>query len=173
MNNANHKIYLVVAVDKNNGIGKNGTLSWHFTKELKYFAELTKATSSSDKQNIVIMGRTTWESIPPKFRPLPGRRNVVLTSQKDYQAEGAEVAHSLEQALALANVATDKIFIIGGAQVFTKSLALPSLTGIYLTKISAAYDCDTYLPELPTRFVPHKLGEDEEGGVGFEYWEYA
>ncbi|MBI4231930.1 dihydrofolate reductase [Candidatus Peregrinibacteria bacterium] len=169
----NPKVYLVVAVDNNNGIGKDGKLPWHFKKELQYFSKLTKETSAPTKQNLVIMGRTTWESIPLKFRPLPGRRNIVLTSQKDYQAEGAKTAHSLGQALALADDATDKIFIIGGAKVFAESLKLPKLSGIYLTKIHAAYNCDTHLVELPSNFTGRKIGEDSEEGVKFEYflWE--
>lgn len=163
-------VYIVVAADQNNGIGKNGKLPWHLSKELKYFANLTRSTNDPEKRNLVIMGRKTWESIPEKYRPLPARDNIVLTTNKSYQAEGAEISDSLDHALNSASEHIENIFIIGGAEVFRRAIDDLALTGIYLTKIHHQYDCDTFLQPLPERFKnTEKLGEDEEMGIKFEY----
>jgi dihydrofolate reductase/thymidylate synthase len=107
------------------GIGKNGALPWKLPGDLKYFKELTMATSDPSKKNAVIMGRKTWESIPPKFRPLPGRLNVILTSSgsSDYAiVENVVVCGSLDASLKLLastpySLIIEKAFVIGGGQV--------------------------------------------------------
>ncbi|MBD3360543.1 dihydrofolate reductase [Candidatus Peregrinibacteria bacterium] len=169
----NHEIYIIVAVGKNNGIGKEGKLPWHFKKEIKYFKEITTETENQEKQNMVIMGRNTWESIKPKYRPLKDRKNIVLTRNPQYKAEGAETAESLEEAVKMADEKIEKMFIIGGEMVFNKSINDPDLTGIYLTRIKKEYECDTYFPKIPERFNKIKrLGMDKENGVKFEYFLY-
>ncbi len=170
----NHKVYIVVAVDSENGIGKDGTIPWHLAKEMKYFKELTSTTADPEKKNMVIMGRTTWESIPDKYRPLPNRKNVVLTRNPDYKAEGAIIAHSYEDALALADEDIEEIHVIGGGQIFEESLKHHYTTGLYITKLDRPYDCDTYFPEIPQHFSQRqKLDEDEEDGVRFTYYLYT
>jgi len=165
-----HQIFISVAVDKKNGIGKDGKLPWHFSKELKYFKKLTSKTKDSSKQNMVIMGRKTWESIPEKYRPLPNRKNVVLTRNKDYKAEGAEIANSLDNAFLLANDKIESIFIIGGAQIFKESFEHKALDGVFLTTIDKTFNCDTFLGTIPARFNKWKgRGEDEEKDVKFQY----
>lgn len=169
------KVYIIVAVDSENGIGKNGTLPWHLKKEMAFFTKTTKHTTDPTKQNALIMGRTTWESIEPKYRPLPGRKNIVLTHRQDYSAPGAQVAHSIESALNLIDAHTEKVFIIGGAEVFKEVISAPYLTGIYLTRIHQKFDCDTHFPVIPgdTFGKIEKLGENEEGDIKFEFLSYS
>lgn len=169
-----HEIYIIVAVDEKGGIGKGGTLPWRFKKEFAYFRETTTKTTDNAKQNMLIMGRKTWESIPENFRPLAGRKNVVLTSANDYKADGATVVSSFDEALKLADEKIEKIFILGGGQVFNDTISRPDLTGIYLTKIHANYDCDTYFPKISEEYINvEKLREDEEEGIKFEYFLYT
>lgn len=169
----NHEIYIIVAVEKNNGIGKDGKLPWHFKKEIKYFKKITSETENPGKQNMVIMGRNTWESIKPKYRPLKDRKNIVLTKNPQYKAEGAKTAQSLKEAENMADEKIEKIFIIGGEMVFNKAINDPDLTGIYLTRIKKEYECDTFFPEIPERFKKVKsLGTEKEKGVEFEYFLY-
>ena len=125
---------LVVAADLENGIGAGGGLPWHLPGDLKHFAALTRGDRDA---NAVVMGRATWESIPPRFRPLPGRRNVVLSRDGGLRLEGAEVLGSLEAALAVAEAADD-VFVIGGAVVFAVALELPGARHVYVTRVLRA-----------------------------------
>lgn len=165
------EVYIIVAVDSENGIGKDGKLPWHLKKEMAFFTKTTKHTSDPHKQNAVMMGRTTWESITEKYRPLPDRKNIVLTHRSDYEAPGAEIAHSIESALQLIDSTIERVFIIGGAEVFKEVINAPYLTGIYLTQIHKKFDCDTHFPQLPEKFTkgePTVLEREEEDGVKFE-----
>lgn len=152
-------IYIIVATDQNNGIGKDGQMPWHFRRELQHFAKITKP-------HTVIMGRTTWESLPEKFRPLPDRQNIVLTTREDYQAQGAEIAHSFEQAISLSK--SEKIFIIGGAKVYAQALEQLPISGIYKTELQATYDCDTFFPEF-TAISTEVLGQASENDTDFTF----
>lgn len=166
-------IYLIVAVDKNFGMGKKGQLPWRLKKEMAYFRETTLKTKDPSKKNMVIMGRTTWESIPENHRPLADRANVVLTRQPDFKAPGAKMAPSLDEAYDLADDSIETIYVIGGAQVFAEAMQRNDTTGLYLTVIDHAYDCDTALPDIPGTFTEiTSLGEDEENGIPFEYLLY-
>lgn len=169
-----HKVLLIAAVDKKNGLGKDGDLAWRLKKEMQHFTQMTTETSDPHKQNMVVMGRSTWESIPEKFRPLPNRRNVVLTHNVEYVADGAEVADSLDSALALADDSIATIFIIGGARVYEEAIHHEKTDGIYLTKIQKNYQCDIFFPEIPEQFAQkQRFGSDEEGGVTFDYYLYT
>ncbi|MBI2634556.1 dihydrofolate reductase [Candidatus Peregrinibacteria bacterium] len=163
-------IYIIAAADEKNGIGKNGQLPWHFKKEMRFFAETTAKTTDPAKKNIVIMGRTTWDSLNPKYKPLPHRRNIVLSHDLNLEFDGAEIAHSLEEAIKMADKNIENIFIIGGAKVFASAMRSDKIDGIYLTRIHKVYDCDTFLPQIPEKFSNIKtLGSEEENGVKFEY----
>ncbi len=164
-----HKVYIIAAVDAKGGIGRGGALPWRLKKEMRHFTETTRRTSDPRKQNMVVMGRTTWESVPEKYRPLPGRRNVVLTRQRPYHAPGAIISDSLDEALGYADDSIENIFIIGGAQVYSEALKHPALDGIYLTKIKKDFDCDTFFPPLDFGWLEQSLGADEEDGIIFEY----
>jgi dihydrofolate reductase len=126
-------IYLVAAVASNGIIGVNGKLPWHLPEDLRRFKKLTLG-------HPVIMGRKTWESLG---KALPGRRNIVVSSQPGYVAAGASVAGSLEAALALC-AGEAVVFVIGGYRLFLD--ALPIATGIDLTEIQREFDGDTYFP---------------------------
>ena len=134
MSDASPKIYLVVAVASNGVIGRNGQLPWHLPEDLKHFKRLTLG-------HPVIMGRRTWESLKG---PLPGRDNIVVTSQAGYNAPGAAVANSLQGALALC-VGEPLAFVIGGSRLFAESL--PIAAGIVVTEIHRDYEGDTWFPE--------------------------
>lgn len=123
------KLFHVVAIANNRVIGKDNKLPWHFPADLKFFKQLTTG-------HTVIMGRKTFESIG---KPLPNRENIVI-SRSGLSLEGA-----LQQAKG------EKVFIIGGAQLFEQTLN--QIDGIYLTRIHADYEGDTFYPELPKNFV--------------------
>jgi len=131
------RVSAVVAASDNNVIGKDGGLPWHVSSDLKLFKEITLGKP-------VIMGRRTWESLPRK--PLPGRRNIVITRNPDYVAEGAEIARSVDEALALC-AGEPEVSIIGGGQVYEQ--AMSRTDRIYLTRIHLEVEGDTFLPDLP------------------------
>lgn len=116
---------VVVAATKEMGIGKDGKLPWNLPFDLKFFKDVTLQTSNSDKLNAVIMGRKTWESIPLKFRPLPGRLNIVLTRSRDFDAgdldkvKGCDSMDSALRLLAMCpyDLSIEKVFVIGGGQI--------------------------------------------------------
>jgi dihydrofolate reductase len=126
---------LIVATANNNVIGLGGKMPWHLPAELAYFKQVTMG-------HPIIMGRKTFESIG---RPLPGRRNIVVTANPAWQHEGVEVATSVDAALAL--IAGHSAFVIGGATLY--AAALPIADRIYLTSIHANVDGDTFFPPLP------------------------
>ena len=130
---------LIVAVDQNWGIGKNGTMPWHIRADMRYFKEKTLGTT-------VLMGRKTLLSFPGA-KPLPNRENVVLSSRADFAPEGVTVVNSLQELLEYKT--RDDVFVIGGGSVY-KAL-LPYCKYAYVTKIDAAYDCDTYFPKMCIR----------------------
>ena len=165
-----HPIYMIVAADEHHGIGKNGHLPWKLRKEYKYFRDTTRKTDDPNKQNMVIMGHRTWDSLEPEFRPLPNRRNVVLTRHPGLTADGAEVCTSIDEAIALADDKIEKIFVLGGGQIFKEFINDPRLTGIFLTKVHKTFECDTFFPEIPTRLgQPKKIGSDEENGISYDF----
>ncbi len=141
---------VVVAMDLNSGIGKGGGLPWHLPADLKHFKQLTTSTRSPSRKNAVIMGRKTWESLPEKFRPLPGRINVVISRNKDFIVpDGVLRGDSLESILNRLSAMTsevENIFVIGGAQIFKEALTHPGCRKIYATQILKKFDCDTFFP---------------------------
>lgn len=127
-------LFLIYARAANGTIGQDGTLPWHISADLKRFKALTMGKP-------MIMGRKTFESFP---QPLPGRRHIVLTRDKGWQAEGAEVVHSVGEALALAG--EGDIAVVGGAEIY--ALFLPLAQRIELTEVHADYPGDTHMPAL-------------------------
>lgn len=128
-------ISLIVAVDENNGIGKDNQLPWHLPADLKHFKTLTTG-------HPVIMGRKTFESIG---KALSNRRNIVISRQLNYTAEGAETVSSLKDSFRICRD-ENEIFIIGGAQIFEQSLELADF--LYLTVIRHNFHADTFFPEI-------------------------
>ena len=130
------RIAFVVAVSRNGVIGRAGGLPWHISSDLKRFKAITMGKP-------LIMGRKTWESLPK--RPLPGRQNIVITRQKNYQAEGAIVVPDTASALAVAGE-VEEICIIGGGEIFIKFLA--KADRIYLTEVDLEVEGDTRFPVI-------------------------
>ena len=126
-------IGLIWAQAANGVIGRDNAIPWHIPEDMAHFRAVTAGAT-------VVMGRRTWESLPPRFRPLPGRRNVVLTRDRSWRAEGAIVAHDLESAL------VGDVWVMGGADVYAK--ALPSADVVELTEVQESFDGDVYAPEL-------------------------
>ncbi len=130
------KLTLIAAVARNGAIGKNNGLLWHEPLDQRHFRAATLGHS-------VVMGRKTWDSLPARFRPLPGRRNVVVTHNPQLQFEGAESAPSLADALQLLADAA-QVFVIGGSQLYAQ--ALPLADEMMLTEIDADLDGDVFFP---------------------------
>jgi dihydrofolate reductase len=128
---------LLVAADENNVIGKDNQLPWHLPADLRYFRNQTWAMP-------ILMGRKTFESIG---KPLPGRKSIVITHNKQWKHEGVTVVHSIQEALdAAAALGVKEVFVIGGATIFAS--AFTSAQRIYLTRIHHQFDGDAYFPEV-------------------------
>lgn len=134
------RLAIVAAVASNGVIGRGNHLPWRLPDDMKYFSQMTRG-------NTVIMGRRTFESI--HSRPLPGRRNIVVTRQTGWRCEGVEAAGSLDEAIewGLLNP-FGQLFVIGGAELYRGALEHEALTTIYLTRIHAQVEGDTYFPNI-------------------------
>ena len=157
-------ISIIVAIAQNNAIGKDSDLIWHISDALKRFKALPSG-------HTVIMGRNTWNSLPR--RPLPKRRNIVLTHDDTFAEEGAEVAHSLQQVLEMVRD-EEEAFIMGGAAVYRQFL--PFVNHIYVTWVWQDFDADVYFPVIDMS-VFAKVSESEvfvdaESGLRFSYADY-
>lgn len=151
----------IAAVDKNWGIGKNNKLLFNIPKDMKFFRETTTGKT-------VIMGRTTLESMPGG-KPLLKRRNIVITKNKSYECEGAEIVYSVEEAV---KAADDGAFVIGGAQIYKQML--PFCETAYITKVIADGCADCFIPNLDEddEWILKKSMEDEDNGYKLIFCEY-
>ncbi|KAI7728434.1 hypothetical protein M8C21_027647 [Ambrosia artemisiifolia] len=154
---------VMVAATRTMGIGKDGKLPWRLPSDLKFFKDVTMATSDSTKKNAVIMGRKTWESIPLKHRPLTGRLNVVLTrsgSSDIVTTDNVLTCGSMVSALeVLASFPycqyIERVFVIGGGEILRESLNSSGCDAIHITKIETDIDCDTFIPAIDvSQFQP-------------------
>jgi len=136
------KVGIIYARARNGVIGKDNRMPWHLPEDLAHF----KATTLGCP---VLMGRKTWDSLPPKFRPLPGRRNIVITRQADWAAEGVQRAASLDEALALC-AGEPRAWVIGGAQIYRQAVGLADRAEV--TVIDADFEGDAFAPELDARW---------------------
>jgi len=152
------KLHLIFARAANGVIGMAGTMPWHLPEDLAHFKRTTLGCP-------VIMGRKTWESIPLKFRPLPGRLNVVVTRQNDWQAPGASVAHSLPEATALCGDVSDA-WIMGGADIYAQ--ALPLAETAVVTEIHATFEGDAFAPQFGPEWV-ETARESYVSSTGLKY----
>ena len=131
---------MIAAVAENGVIGKDNDLAWSLPDDMKYFMNTTKG-------HYIVLGRKNYDSLPPKFRPLPDRTNVVITRQSDLQLEGAHIVNTLEEAFEFCKKNNqEKIFVIGGGQIY--KLALPYADTLYITEVHHSFDGDTYFPEF-------------------------
>ena len=147
------RVAIIAAIGKNRELGLHGKLLWYIPEDMRRFKEITTG-------HPVIMGRKTWESLPEKFRPLPGRTNIVVTRQEDYRASGATVVNSLEEARAVAARApgADEIFVIGGGELY--AAALPFANRLYLTLVDDTPLADVFFPSYEDDF---KIISDNPG----------
>ena len=153
------RISLIAAASANGVIGCDGALPWHLPEDLRRFKRLTMGKP-------IVMGRLTYESIG---RPLPGRRNIVLSRNADFTAAGCSVADTVESAIALANDSSE-IMVIGGGAVY--ALFLPLATRIYLTRVHEQIDGDAFFPKLDSRqwdAVKLEESNDQKGGTRVTY----
>lgn len=159
---ANARIYLVAAVAENGVIGANGKLPWHLPEDLRHFKQVTMG-------HPVIMGRKTWESIG---KPLPNRTNIVISRRPGFVAPGAQVASSLDEALALC-AGRESVMVIGGNEVFRA--ALPHAAGLILTEIHRDYPGDVVFPEFDRRAWKETRRESRlaTNGIPFDFVWYA
>ena len=157
-------INMIFARSANGVIGNNNAMPWHLPEDLAHFNKLTLGSP-------VIMGRKTWDSLPTKFRPLPGRTNVVITRQTGWQAEGAQTAGSLIDALALCQLASD-VWIIGGAQIYAQ--AEPLASRIEVTHIDKIYQGDAFAPTLGSQWQQsQKEAHVSSTGLNFSFITYT
>uniref|UniRef100_A0A1B6CLE9 dihydrofolate reductase n=1 Tax=Clastoptera arizonana TaxID=38151 RepID=A0A1B6CLE9_9HEMI len=169
---------IVAACESDLGIGKDGKLPWNLKSEMKYFSTITQHVKNPTKQNAVIMGRKTWESIPDKFRPLKSRTNIVLSSTMKSVENTVVVCSSFNKALDLINKpplldSIENIWVIGGASVYEEAMKHADCNRLYITWIKKTFNCDTFLPKIPLGFqevecdlVP--LGVQNENDIQFE-----
>ena len=135
-------VSLIVAAAENNVIGRDGDLPWSLPKDMRFFKETTMG-------HHVIMGRKNWESIPDKYRPLPGRANLIVSRNAELQVEGAAVIGSIEAALEKAREAGDQeAFIIGGGQVYAHAFENNLVDRVYLTRVHAEVDGNVHFPSF-------------------------
>ncbi|MFY3383013.1 dihydrofolate reductase [Paracidovorax sp. MALMAid1276] len=134
----NPRIALIYARAANGVIGRDNAMPWHIPEDLAHFKQLTQGCP-------VIMGRKTWDSLPPRFRPLPGRTNIVITRQTDWQAQGALRAASLADALAQCP-GEGTVWVIGGAQIYAQALTMAQR--VEVTEIAQDFEGDAHAPAL-------------------------
>lgn len=169
------RIGMIWAQARGGVIGADGTMPWHLPEDLKHFKRTTAGAP-------VVMGRRTWESFPPRFRPLPGRTNIVITRDDAYTADGAVRAASLEEGLALARQdlarrdqgepgqAADMLWVIGGGTLYAE--AMPQADLLVVTEIDLEVEGDTLAPAIPADFTRSSAQPAEgwhEAGSGLRY----
>ncbi len=138
-------VSLIVAMDRKQGIGKDNDLMWHLPRDMKFFKSMTE-------NQVVIMGRKNYDSIPEKYRPLPNRLNVIITRNSEFQAEGCTVFHSLQEAFdSLQNEKTRKLFIIGGGEIYKLAMSMQCVDQMYITHVDGTFDADTFFPEFDAK----------------------
>jgi dihydrofolate reductase len=157
------RLHLIFARAANGVIGVNGTLPWHLPEDMAHFKRTTLGCP-------VVMGRKTWDSLPPRFRPLPGRVNIVVTRQADWQVEGALRAGSISEAVALCPADSDA-WVIGGAEIYAQ--ALPLAHTAVVTEIDAAFDGDAFAPSFgPSWVETRREVHTSSTGIGFSFVYY-
>ncbi|MDO8617884.1 MAG: dihydrofolate reductase [Candidatus Uhrbacteria bacterium] len=146
-------IILVAAVAKNGCIGKAGQIPWHIPEDLKHFKDLTMG-------HPVLMGRKTWESIPDRFRPLPGRTNIVLTKQLNFSVpQGVEVFADMDEALQCHS--QENLFVIGGAEIYRE--LMPLADRLLITHVDQVVDGDAFFPKIDPQIWREVEREDHNG----------
>jgi len=161
--NSKMRLVLIAAVARDGGIGRNNELLARIPEDMAHFKALTMG-------HTVLMGRKTWDSIPARFRPLPGRRNIVLSRQAGLALEGAEVFADLDAALS-ACAAEGDVFVMGGTQIY--AAALPRADRLELTEIDASFEADAFFPDWShqqfSQTARKSARHSEPGAQGWDY----
>lgn len=162
-------ISMIAAIAENRVIGKDNDLVWDLPTDMKYFMSTTK-------EHCIVAGRRNYESIPPKFRPLKDRTNIIVTRNIDYRAPGAIVVNSLDEAIERARLEGEtELFIIGGGEIYEQ--ALPMAERLYLTEVKGNFEGDTYFPNYDKSLwkedsrVAHSI--DSKNAVAFDFVIYS
>lgn len=136
------RVIIIAAVAENRAIGRNNDLIWNLPDDMAFFSRSTKG-------HTVITGRKNYESIPEKYRPLPGRKNIVVSRNSDYSAPGSVVSTSLQTALELASQDNpDVVFIIGGGQIYKEAMESGLVTELFITHVHEDFEADVFFPEV-------------------------
>jgi dihydrofolate reductase/thymidylate synthase len=185
------KFQVVVAATREGGIGRENALPWRLAGDMGYFKKITSETRDGDAMNAVVMGRKTWESIPGKFRPLPGRLNIVLSRSgglaeaNDENNNGAEtlpegvlVRKSIDDALSAISSSEkriEKTFVIGGAQIYEEALQSEKCEAVHLTEVEGEFECDAFIPKIDaTKFKLYGQSKPMiEKGTRFQFLTYV
>ncbi|MEY3083844.1 MAG: hypothetical protein RL037_24 [Bacteroidota bacterium] len=165
------KVSLIVAMDRDRGIGRDNDLMWHLPADMQFFKDTTKG-------QVVVMGRKNFDSIPEKFRPLPGRLNVILTRNKNFHADNCLIFHSLDACFNHFNDEENRVlFIIGGGELYRLALQSSYLTEMFITTVDKAYVADTFFPPFnEEKWERSKIGfheADEKHEASFTFWHYT
>jgi dihydrofolate reductase len=156
-------LHVIFARAANGVIGRDNAMPWKLPEDMAHFKRTTMDAP-------VIMGRKTWDSIPPKFRPLPGRTNIVVTRQADWRAEGALRAGSLDEAVALCPAGADA-WVVGGAEIYRQALPLASTAVV--TEIDADFEGDAYAPDFgPQWQEASREAHTAANGLKFSFVKY-
>jgi dihydrofolate reductase len=158
-------ITIIAAIGNNNELGKDNDLIWHLPADLKRFKRITTG-------HTIIMGRNTFESIG---KPLPNRRSIIITRNKDYQQEGCEVVHSIDEALTLVSE-EEQAFIIGGAQIYQEALNRDLVDQLDITQVHADFEADVYFPKINseewTLISKETFAPDEKNAYQYSFLHY-
>ena len=152
------KISIIAAMDSKKGIAKNGQIPWHISEDLHRVKKLTT-------NHTIIMGRKTFESIG---RPLPNRRNIIITHNLSFNSMGCEIATSLHDAIEMAEAAGEsEVFIFGGGQIFQEALDSNLVDELYLTIVNGDYNADIFFPDYPE--FTRKIYEEEKKAGEYKF----
>jgi dihydrofolate reductase len=158
------QLHLIFARARNGVIGKDNALPWHLPEDMAHFKRVTMGCP-------VIMGRKTWDSLPPRFRPLPGRVNVVVTRQHSWIENGAQPSYSLREALQFCEQ-FENVWVIGGAELYAQ--ALPFANTATVTEIDAAFEGDAFAPQFgPQWFETAREAHTSVNGLPFSLVTYS
>lgn len=158
------QLNLIWASARNGVIGRNNTIPWHLPEDLAHFKRCTLGCP-------VIMGRKTWDSLPARFRPLPGRTNIVITRQQDWHQNGVKRAPSLREALLFCEQDSD-VWVIGGAQIYAH--ALPLAQRVVVTEIDATVEGDAFAPTLGPEWIEVDSERHvSDTGLGYRFITYS
>lgn len=169
------KFNIIVAVDKHLGIGQKNSIPWKIKQDMAFFRDTTSRTKDPFKQNLVIMGRKTWDSLPDSFKPLPNRINLVISSKQTtfgrnvlHQPSFSNCMKNLKSLIKRHNIET--VFIIGGGQIYKEAISHEYCNLIYMTQLEETYSCDIFFPPIPHSFEVVSSSEKmNENGTEFKF----